>query len=188
MPLSSLFRAAAAGEGSKGGQDGYIYSYATGLAAVLTAALLSAFSAVYFEKMLKAPPSSKEAEAASLWTRNIQLGMFATPLALGAMVLNDGAHVHTHGVLRGFDGVVWLIVAVNSLGGLIVAATIKYADNIVKCFATGIAVASSSVLSVPIFGFELSSRFCAGAACTILASAMYARAPVTRCCSPNGEC
>ena len=180
VPLSSLF---AAGGSKRQNISGYV----TGLAAVLAAAFLSAFSCVYFELMLKASPSSKEAEVASLWTRNIQLGLFATPLAVCTMLLNDGAHVRMNGVLRGFDGLVWIIVVVNGLGGLLIAATMKYADNIVKCFATGIAVACGSALSVPIFGFVLSSRFCAGAACTILASALYARAPATRCCTPNGE-
>ena len=35
----------------------------------------------------------------------------------------------------------------QALGGLIVAAVIKYADNILKCFATALAIIISSVLS-----------------------------------------
>jgi len=181
-PFSSLF-----GGDGKHDSSGILSAYAAGLGAVLAAALLSAFASVYFERMLKTVPSSKEADAASLWIRNIQLGLFATPLAACAMLTNDGAHVWTHGVLRGFDRVVWAIVMINGLGGLLVAATMKYADNIVKCFATGIAVVCGSVVSVPIFGFVLSSRFCAGTTSTILASVLYARAPVTSCCLPNGE-
>lgn len=46
------------------------------------------------------------------------------------------------GLLAGFDGLVWLVALNLSLGGLLVAATMKYADNILKCFATAIAVRS----------------------------------------------
>ena len=65
---------------------------------------------------------------------------FAAPLAALAMLLNEGQFVAKHGVLHGFDGVVWLVVVLNSLGGLLVAATMKYADNIVKCFAAALAI------------------------------------------------
>ena len=57
---------------------------------------------------------------------------------------------------QGFNDIVWLVVIVNGLGGLLVAATMKYADNIVKCFATALAIISGTLLSVPIFGFVLS--------------------------------
>jgi multidrug transporter EmrE-like cation transporter len=68
-------------------------SFAAGIASVLGAALLSASSSVYFEMMLKKAPSSPAVAAASLWLRNIQLGIFATPLAGRAMLLKDGAVV-----------------------------------------------------------------------------------------------
>jgi UDP-sugar transporter A1/2/3 len=65
-------------------------SFAVGLASVLVAALLSSSSSVYFEMMLKKRPTSCAAQAASLWLRNIQLGIFALPLAACAMLINDG--------------------------------------------------------------------------------------------------
>eukprot|EP00966_Prymnesium_polylepis_P019157 441384-Prymnesium_polylepis.1 len=127
--------------------------------------------------MLKKAPNSPAAAAASLWVRNVQLGLFAAPLALLTVAINDWDAVSRDGLLAGFDGVVWLIVVLNGLGGLLVAATMKYADNIVKCFAAALAILSGTVLSVPIFGFELSSLFLLGSGCTILASILYAWAP-----------
>ena len=152
-------------------------SFVVGLCAVLAAAVLSASSSVYFEKMLKKQAASPQAAAAGLWLRNIQLGIFAAPLAALTMLLNDGEFVTSYGFLHGFDAVVWLIVVLNGLGGLLVAATMKYADNIVKCFAAALAILSGTLLSVPIFGFELSPIFAVGVACTITASILYSWAP-----------
>ena len=126
-PFHAALSKAAAGGG--GGSE----SFTAGLLAVLAAALLSSSSSVYFEMMLKKAPSSAAVAATSLWLRNIQLGLFATPLAALAMVLQDGETVRAYGALHGFDSVVWLIVILNGIGGLLVAATMKYADNIAKC-------------------------------------------------------
>ena len=52
---------------------------------------------VYFEKMLKAKSRSPAAEAASIWVRNIQLGLAATPLAALGMWLQDGPKVRHEG-------------------------------------------------------------------------------------------
>ena len=152
-------------------------SFFVGVGAVIAAALLSSSSSVYFEMMLKKQSASAAAQTASLWLRNIQLGLFATPLAAGAMLLNDGEFVGKHGVLQGFDNVVWCIVVLNGLGGLLVAATMKYADNIVKCFAAALAILSGTLLSVPIFGFTPAPLFSLGVGCTIVASVLYSAAP-----------
>ena len=152
-----------------------------GLAAVFAAAILSASSSVYFELLLKKKPASPAAAAASLWLRNIQLGVFATPLAAMVMVIHDGEFIFQYGILQGFDGVVWVIVLLNGLGGLLVAATMKYADNIAKCFATAIAIVSGTLLSVPIFSFHLSTTFGMGATCTVVASVVYSMAPDMAC-------
>jgi hypothetical protein len=48
---------------------------------------------------------------------------------------SPGELVYNFGLLHGFDAVVWCIVVLNGLGGLLVAATMKYADNIVKVAA-----------------------------------------------------
>jgi len=153
-------------------------SQLVGLVAVLGAALLSSSSSVYFEKMLKkasggggAPPE------AGLWIRNIQLGMFAMPLAAAGMVWQDFDFLRDYGMLQGFDSVVWGIVLLNGCGGLLVAATMKYADNIVKCFAAALAILSGTLLSIPCFAFRPSRLFAAGAFFTVLATVLYSWAP-----------
>ena len=79
----------------------------------------------------------------------------------------------------------WLVVFINGFGGLLVAATMKYADNIVKCFATALAIISTTVLSVPIFGFVISYVFLAGAGCTVVATTLYAWAPLASAPQPE---
>ena len=157
-------------------------SFMVGILSVLAAALLSSSSSVYFEMMLKKAPSSTAISAASLWLRNIQLGIFATPLAGIAMLLKDGAFLTSYDMLQGFDSVVWCIVLLNGIGGLLVAATMKYADNIAKCFAAALAIVSGTVLSVPLFGFPISPSFGTGASCTIVASTIYSLAPDRLAC------
>ena len=80
-------------------------------------------------------------------------------------------------MLQGFDSVVWTVVLLNSCGGLLVAATMKYADNVVKCFATALAIVCGTLLSVPLFDFAPSPGFTLGAGLTVLATVLYSAAP-----------
>uniref|UniRef100_A0A7S0J9Q6 Uncharacterized protein n=1 Tax=Calcidiscus leptoporus TaxID=127549 RepID=A0A7S0J9Q6_9EUKA len=115
--------------------------------------------------------------AAGLWLRNIQLGTFALPLAFLTMLSRDWQQLSAYGLLQGFDTAVWLVVALNGCGGLLVAATMKYADNIVKCFAAALAIICSTLISVPLFHFEMKSIFLIGSSFTVAATILYARAP-----------
>ena len=99
----------------------------------------------------------------------------------GGVLVHDGARVSKYGLFHGFGSLEWLLVVLNGLGGLLVAATMKYADNIVKCFGTSLAVVTGTLLSIPIFGFQPSSSFSAGAVLTVFASALYSWGPD---CSP----
>ena len=80
-------------------------------------------------------------------------------------------------MLQGFDSVVWTVVLLNSCGGLLVAAVMKYADNIVKCFAAALAILSGTLISVPLFHFHPSRLFAVGGLCTISATMLYSWAP-----------
>jgi len=67
------------------------------------------------------------------------------------------------------------VVVLNAAGGLLVAAVIKYADNIVKTFATVISILLSAALSIPIFGLMPTRALLVGLACVSLSVWMYAR-------------
>ena len=57
-------------------------------------------------------------------------------------------------------------------GGLLVAAVIKYADNVLKGLATGVSVCFATGVSTVVFGTPLSGQFSTGAV-LILASVYF---------------
>uniref|UniRef100_A0A3Q0SBQ1 Solute carrier family 35 member A3a n=1 Tax=Amphilophus citrinellus TaxID=61819 RepID=A0A3Q0SBQ1_AMPCI len=111
-----------------------------GVTAVLVACCSSGFAGVYFEKILK---ESKQ----SVWVRNIQLGMFGLVFGLFGMLAYDGERVRESGMFQGYNTVTWTVVALQALGGLVIAAVIKYADNILKGFATSLSIILSTLIS-----------------------------------------
>ena len=69
------------------------------------------------------------------------------------------------------------LVDLNATGGLLVAMVIKYADNILKGFATSLAIILTSVVAVFLFGLTLSLQFIAGAAFVIASVFLYGYQP-----------
>ncbi|XP_063064785.1 UDP-galactose translocator [Engraulis encrasicolus] len=148
------------------GDGGPEQSYGKGLVAVVVSCLSSGFAGVYFEKILKG-------SSASVWMRNVQLGIFGTALGLLGMWWNDGAAVAEKGFLFGYTSMVWGVILNQAFGGLLVAVVVKYADNILKGFATSFSIIISTVLSIYLFGFHVDLLFTAGAGLVIGAVYMY---------------
>ncbi|XP_055520996.1 UDP-galactose translocator [Leucoraja erinacea] len=153
-------------EGSGGRDVVEGQSYLTGLVAVFVSCVSSGFAGVYFERMLKG-------SSASVWLRNVQLGLFGTLLGLVAMWSKEGTAIVQKGFFHAYTPMVWVVVFNQALGGLLVALVVKYADNILKAFATSISIVLSTVASVQLFGFAIDLPFAAGAALVILAVYMY---------------
>lgn len=153
-------------ESSNMGGGGVEQNYGAGLVAVVISCLSSGFAGVYFEKILKG-------SSASVWVRNVQLGIFGTALGLLGLWWRDGAAVARRGFLFGYTGMVWCVVCNQALGGLLVAVVVKYADNILKGFATSFSIIVSTVLSVYLFGFHVDLLFSLGAGLVIGAVYMY---------------
>lgn len=61
----------------------------------------------------------------------------------------------------------------QAVGGLLVAVVVKYADNILKGFATSFAIILSCVVSLYLFNFVLSIQFIVGASLVMLAIYFY---------------
>lgn len=138
-----------------------------GLLAVLTACCSSGFAGVYFEMILKG-------SSTSVWLRNIQLGMFSSFVGLVAVLAYDYDKVAADGFFQGYDSITWLVVMLQALGGLVIAAVIKYADNILKGFANSLSIIASALLSWYFFGdFTPSGTFFCGALIVIGASFLY---------------
>ena len=128
---------------------------------------------MYFEKILK---GSK----ASLWLRNVQLGTFGVIIGLVGMMFKDGAKVRETGFFTGYTLVVWLVVFNQAFGGLLVAVVVKYADNILKGFATSLAIIVSCFVSVYFFSFQLNLQFVFGAGLVIAAVYIYGKSGMTQ--------
>uniref|UniRef100_A0A8C0HCF8 Solute carrier family 35 member A2 n=1 Tax=Chelonoidis abingdonii TaxID=106734 RepID=A0A8C0HCF8_CHEAB len=141
-------------------------SYAVGLVAVVVSCLSSGLAGVYFEKILKG-------SSASVWLRNVQLGIFGTLLGLLGMWWAEGAAVAAQGFFHGYSPLVWGVILNQAFGGLLVAVVVKYADNILKGFATSLSIVASTVASMYLFGFRLHPPFALGAGLVIGAVYMY---------------
>jgi len=141
-----------------------------GLIAVLTACCLSGFAGIYFEKILKG------AAKVSLWIRNIQLGFFGFVLGIGAVYFKDGEAVAKDGFFQNYTPVAWTVIFLVAFGGLTVAVVVKYADNILKGFATSISIVIGGVVSACIasFAFQVDIFFVAGSIVVVIATVLYA--------------
>ncbi|XP_036409520.1 UDP-N-acetylglucosamine transporter-like isoform X2 [Megalops cyprinoides] len=142
-------------------------SQLVGVLAVLAACCSSGFAGVYFEKILK---ETKQ----SVWVRNIQLGLFGLVFGLMGMFVYDGKRVMESGMFQGYNRITWIVVVLQALGGLVVAAVIKYADNILKSFTTSISIILSTIISYFwLQDFNPTSVFFLGAVLVIFATFLY---------------
>ncbi|KAK3101310.1 hypothetical protein FSP39_002590 [Pinctada imbricata] len=139
-----------------------------GLAAVLISCLMSGFAGVYFEKILKGTKQS-------IWLRNVQLSVLGVVIGAITMLVKDGEKLWAKGFFYGYDYLVFIVILLNSFGGLLVAVVVKYADNILKGFATSAAIIVSCVASIYIFDFQLSLQFTTGALLVIVSVYIYSK-------------
>uniref|UniRef100_A0A0F7Z230 UDP-N-acetylglucosamine transporter-like protein n=1 Tax=Crotalus adamanteus TaxID=8729 RepID=A0A0F7Z230_CROAD len=146
-------------------------SQLVGLVAVLIACFSSGFAGVYFEKILK---ETKQ----SVWIRNIQLGFFGSIFGLMGVYIYDGELVSKNGFFQGYNKLTWIVVVLQALGGLVIAAVIKYADNILKGFATSLSIILSTLISYFwLQDFVPTSVFFLGAVLVIVATFLYGYDP-----------
>ncbi|KAG0263005.1 hypothetical protein DFQ27_002000 [Actinomortierella ambigua] len=138
-----------------------------GLLAVMTSCVSSGFAGCYFEKILKGSETD-------MWVRNIQLGISGSLFSFLAMFY-DRQKIYEGGLLQGYSTITWMVVINQALGGLLVAIVVKYADNILKGFATSLSIIISGIISVYFFDFEPSMQFQIGTMVVILATFLYGR-------------
>lgn len=141
-----------------------------GFGAVMGACVLSGFAGIFFEKILKGADIS-------VWMRNVQMSLLSIPLGIIPCIFKEGDKIAAKGFFHGYDCYVAYLIALNAVGGLLVAMVVKYADNILKGFATSLAIIITSVLSIFIFDFHLTIQFSAGALLVIVAIFMYGYQP-----------
>jgi solute carrier family 35 (UDP-sugar transporter), member A1/2/3 len=128
-----------------------VMNYSIGLSAVLTAAVISGLTGVYFEKVLK-----ESTAHVTVWTRNVQLSFYSLfPALIIGVIFKDGEEIAKNGFFNGYNSVVWTAIVFQAFGGVLVAMCINYADNIAKNFATSISIIISFLFSVWFFDFQV---------------------------------
>ncbi|KAI8075225.1 nucleotide-sugar transporter [Gongronella butleri] len=137
-----------------------------GLLAVITSCISSGFAGCYFEKILKTSETS-------MWVRNIQLGISGAFFSLIGMLMYDSQPIREGGLLQGYGMLTWVVVANQALGGLLVAIVVKYADNILKGFATSLSIIVSGIISFYLFNFQPTFVFVIGACIVMISSYLY---------------
>jgi UDP-sugar transporter A1/2/3 len=151
-----------------------------GIVAVLAMVTLSGYAAVYFEGMLK-----EQKTKMSVWERNFQLALYSIVILIGVMLwerqykiyLNRNSEsadsLESYVPFKGWTHNTVIIVILQSGGGLLVAATLKYADAILKTLATCGAIVISAILGYFFLGGSLDVIIAMGCVCTILAIFNY---------------
>ncbi|GMH81271.1 hypothetical protein TrVE_jg8700 [Triparma verrucosa] len=163
-------------EGDGGPKD---QNLTVGLIAVGLASLSSAFAGVYFEKVVKGKNSGSNGKPTSLWVRNVELAFFSLVFSFVFGIFSEMFATNSAGDLKsevpakpflhGFTATTYALIFLQAGGGLLVAAIVKYIDNVVKGLATGVAVVVSTTFSCLFLGTEVKYQFALGGI-TILAS------------------
>jgi len=154
--------------GSKGVENAFLDKL-LGLFSVLTACILSGGAGVYFEKILK---KSK----VTLWARNVQLSLYSIipGYLIGVLVL-DGDTLREKGFFGGYTRWTVLAILLQAFGGILVAIVVKYADNILKGFATSISIILSCAISYFAFDFNITLIFMIGCSVVMYATYLYGK-------------
>ena len=159
----ALVQVTAEEPGPGSGQDRLL-----GFSAVLVACFSSGYAGVFYEKLVK------QSSQPSIVIRNLQLGVFSLLFSFTGMVYYSSADIFQLGMFYGYTRAVLAIIVLQSIGGLVVAATIKYADNILKGFATSISIIVSTVVSwLVLEDLVVAPYFLLGTSTVLCASLLY---------------
>ena len=147
-----------------------------GFFAVLASCLTSGFATVYFEKVLKQKSATKK--QLSVYARNMQLAFWSIGLGVFPIFMTgDWEKVKTNGLFQGYNSIVFTIIVFQAITGLLVGYVMKYADAVLKGFATSVAVVLATILSIAIFNDNVNELFLVGATLVVLAVRTYTKYP-----------
>lgn len=165
-----------AAAGSSSNHGGHEMNQAKGLLAVMCACMTSGLAGVYFEMVLK---GSK----ADLWIRNVQLSFFSLLPAVMAVFAPDvtlfggaatsSAPIQSQPIFANFGWWAWAVVSIQVIGGLVTALVIRYSDNIMKGFATSLAIVLSFCAGIILFDFQVTLSFLVGTAMVVTSTYLY---------------
>lgn len=164
----AMVQVSGSSEAPKPSTDGPPQNRLIGFAAALGACFLSGFAGIYFEKILKGSDIS-------VWMRNVQLSLLSLPFGFMTCLISDWNKVVHMGWFYGYDFFIAYLIVLQAAGGMVVALVVKYADNILKGFATSLAIIISCLASVYLFNFRITMLFTFGAFLVIGSIFLYSK-------------
>ncbi|CAH0479140.1 unnamed protein product [Peronospora belbahrii] len=118
-----------------------------GICIMLGLAVNSGLAAAYFERVMKSHKALTTQQTLDpLWTRNLQLSAISVGVAALDLVRNM-SDAWTNGFFYGFHPAVFAVIFLQAVGGLTIAAVVRYSDNIVKNFGTSFSLVLSCIIS-----------------------------------------
>ncbi len=175
LVLGCILVASPSFSNGSGGKEGVTFAgQLYGYAAVLTEVVLSGFASTYFEKVVKST-----SEVITIWERNFQLGIYSLLMYGGIMIYENAYAIRENPSLAArepwsnWSSTTFLVAVLGATGGLLVAATLKYADSILKTLAAAGAIVLSTVLGHYFLDGPLDIVVSIGALVTIVSIANY---------------
>jgi solute carrier family 35 (UDP-sugar transporter), member A1/2/3 len=109
----------------------------------------------------------------SLAYMQVQLALVSLVILGVYAVVIDYNVIMEHGLLHNFTTGAFVSIFNSAIGGLIVASVLKYADSVLKSYATAISVVMTGVLSMFLFGTTLNSIYAMGIVNVVCAVLLY---------------
>lgn len=146
--------------------DGYYQA----LGAIVVISFCAGFAGVNFEKQLKSSNTS-------FWIRNVEMYFWGIVTSSVGMIFHDGGNILNNGFFFGYTSYVWIIIVLQSVGGLFVSLVMKYLDNIFKTFATSAGILLTAAGSAIIFKTSLGLPFIFGSVLVCFSVYLFSKPP-----------
>lgn len=114
--------------------------------AIVLAILCYGVSYVTLEKVLKS-------SEVSLWIRGIQLNLFAVPLSLAMIFINDYNNEDSSGFFDNFNVIAWFFIIFKIAQQMMELFVIKVADSIYRSLSLSVALVIIGIIKYP-FNFQ----------------------------------
>lgn len=163
---------------SKGTAQGVLHAPVMGYVFGVVSALLSALGAVYTEWVLK---------------KNNDTLYWQNTLLYGFGALFNGINLYHSkmqsgggwDIFRGYSPVTWLVVANLAFSGLLVSWVMKFADSIVKVYATSLAMLLTTLASIAFFSLTPTLQMGLGIVVASCSVVLYYVPPATLAAVPE---
>jgi len=150
-----------------------------GMLMLLMACCCSSFAGIFTEMLFKrVGVAGQSQEKTSLWLQNMQMAAYTMVVLVFSFIYETRQQLATADsliglVFQGFTIKAGALAVGNAVGGLLVALVIKYANNILRGFASAFSTINVTLLAMACFGFEVHGGFLVGTSMVIVSAMLY---------------